>query len=60
MQFIYENSLLNQIEIVGDNYKYLFKVRRLGIGEVVNITDFTKIFEYKIIDISKNRHLYKN
>jgi 16S rRNA (uracil1498-N3)-methyltransferase len=53
MQFIYEQNLLPVIEIVGDNYKYLFKVRRLKISDIVNITDFNRLFEYKIVDINK-------
>jgi len=53
MQFIYEENLLPIIEISNDNYKYLFKVRRLKKDDFVNITDFNKIFKYQIINISK-------
>jgi 16S rRNA (uracil1498-N3)-methyltransferase len=53
MQFIYEKNLSNQLQISEDNYRYLFKVRRLGVGDVVNITDFNQLFEYKIVTISK-------
>jgi 16S rRNA (uracil1498-N3)-methyltransferase len=57
MQFIYESNIINQMSIVGDNHKYLFKVRRLGVGDDVNITDFEKIFKFKIEQINKKEAL---
>jgi len=54
MQFIYEENPQNSMIISGDNYKYLFKVRRLKIGDEINITNFNNIIhKYKITDISK-------
>ena len=40
MQFIYEKEITPTMEIKGDNYKYLFKVGRLSVGDKVNITNF--------------------
>jgi len=54
MQFIYEQNPSNQLIITGDNYKYLFKVRRTKQNEIVNVTNFNGvIYKYKIIEISK-------
>jgi 16S rRNA (uracil1498-N3)-methyltransferase len=54
MQFIYEENPQNSMIITGDNYKYLFKVRRLKTGDEVNITNFNGvIYRYKITNISK-------
>ena len=54
MQFIYEKNPQNSMTITGDNYKYLFKVRRLKVGDEVNITNFKGIiYKYKITNISK-------
>ena len=54
MQLIYEKNPQNSMTITGDNYKYLFKVRRLKVGDEVNITDFKGIiYKYKITNISK-------
>jgi 16S rRNA (uracil1498-N3)-methyltransferase len=54
MQFIYEENPQKSMIISGDNYKYLFKVRRLKVGDEVNITNFDGVIhKYKITDISK-------
>ena len=53
MQFIYEQTLHSSMIISGDNYKYLIKVRRFNIGDIVNITDFNEIYSYKITNITK-------
>jgi len=53
MQFIYEKDISPLMQISGDNYKYLIKVRRLKIGDNVNITDFNKIYSFEIIEITK-------
>ena len=53
MQFIYENSLNSTMIISGDNYKYLIKVRRFDINDIVNITNFQEIYSYKITNITK-------
>ena len=53
MQFIYEENITNQMKITGDNHKYLFKVRRLKVGDEINVTNFEKIFKFKIVDINK-------
>jgi 16S rRNA (uracil1498-N3)-methyltransferase len=54
MQFIYEENPQKSMIISGDNYKYLFKVRRLKIGDKVNITNFNGVIhKYKITSISK-------
>jgi len=53
MQFIYEEKLSPFLTITGDNYKYLIKVRRFNVGDIVNITDFNEIYSYKITNITK-------
>ena len=54
MQFIYEKEITPIIEIKDENYKYLFKVRRLSVGDTVNITNFNNfVFKYIIKSISK-------
>jgi len=53
MQFIYEPALTPTLTITNDNYKYLIKVRRFKENEIINITDFQQIFEYKITNITK-------
>jgi len=53
MQFIYEEELLPSMIISGDNYKYLIKVRRFNVDDIVNITDFKDIYSYKITNITK-------
>jgi len=54
MQFIYEENPQKTLIISGDNYKYLFRVRRLKIDDEVNVTNFDGVIhKYKISDISK-------
>ena len=53
MQFIYEENLSLFLTITGDNYKYLIKVRRFKEGDIVNVTDFKKLYSYKITNITK-------
>lgn len=53
MQFIYEKNISSFMQISGDNYKYLIKVRRLKVGDNVNITDFNKIYQFEITEITK-------
>jgi len=53
MQFIYEENLSPFLTITGDNYKYLIKVRRFKEGDIVNVTDFKKLYSYKITNITK-------
>ena len=44
MQFIYESELKPILLISGDNHKYLFKVRRLKVGETIQVTNFENLF----------------
>ena len=53
MQFIYEENLSPFLTITGDNYKYLIKVRRFNVGDIINVTDFNKLYSYKITNITK-------
>jgi 16S rRNA U1498 N3-methylase RsmE len=56
MQFIYEENPQNSMIISGDNYKYLFKVRRLKVGDEVNITNFNGIiYKYRKLQIFQKK-----
>ncbi len=56
MQYIYnENASSETLKIEGDNHKYLFKVRRLKVGDSVNLRNLKdkNIYTYKITLIDK-------
>ena len=53
MRFIYEAQLSPNLAIIGDNYKYLVKVRRFQVDDIINVTNFQKLYSYKIINITK-------
>jgi len=53
MRFIYEAQLSPTLTIIGDNYKYLIKVRRFQIDDIINVTNFQKLYSYKITNITK-------
>lgn len=56
MQFVYdENASQNFLTIENENYKYLFKVRRHKMGEIINFRNLIdkNIYEYKVIDVNK-------
>lgn len=56
MQYIYdENASKDSIKIEGDNHKYLFKVRRLKIGDSVNLRNLNdkNIYTYSITMIDR-------
>jgi 16S rRNA (uracil1498-N3)-methyltransferase len=56
MQFLYdENASQNEIKIVEDSYRYLFKVRRHKVGERVALRNLADnfIYFYRIESISK-------
>lgn len=56
MQYIYnENASSETLKIEGDNHKYLFKVRRLKVGDSVSLRNLKdkNIYTYKITLIDK-------
>ena len=62
MQFTYnQNSKQDILNIDGDNYKYLFKVRRHKLNEVINFRNLidNNIYEYKIIEINRREAILK-
>ena len=62
MQFTYnENSKQEVLNITGESYKYLFKVRRHKLNEVINFRNLidTNIYEYRVIDINRREATLK-
>ena len=55
MQFLYYSDTFNNIEITGENHKYLFKVRRIKKNEIINIRNLKDdyLYRYEIVDINK-------
>ena len=61
MQFLYYSETSNQLEITGEDHKYLFKVRRIKKNEIINIRNLKDdyLYRYEIIDINKKTaHLH--
>jgi len=56
MQFVYEKEASSPIlKIEGENYKYLFRVRRKKVGDILefrNLID-SKLYSYKVTSIDK-------
>jgi 16S rRNA (uracil1498-N3)-methyltransferase len=56
MQFVYEPKAKEKILIIeGENYKYLFRVRRHKVGDILefrNLED-NKLYSYKVVNVSK-------
>ena len=47
MQYFYiKNGGDRQIEIFGEDYKYLFRVKRLGVGEIIEVKNFQDSYRY--------------
>ena len=60
MQFIYDiNSGNNTLNIIDNNHKYLFKVRRSKINDIIFFRNFNDnfLYSYEIINIDKNNSL---
>ena len=56
MQFLYDsNAGLELIEIEGESYKYLFRVRRFKLNDIIELRNLVdnKLYSYKIINITK-------
>jgi len=56
MQFVYdENASQKLLSIRDENYRYLFKVRRFKVDDVVNFRNLEDdfLYQYKIINIKK-------
>lgn len=56
MQFVYdENASKALLTIKDENYRYLFKARRLGIGDVVDFRNLEDdfVYSYKIAEMGK-------
>ncbi len=62
MQFLYNQKAgAQEILVCGDDYKYLFKVRRFKVGENLNVQNLKDryLYRYKIIDIKKKEAFLK-
>lgn len=56
MQFIYDKNASNPIlKIEEDNYKYLFKVRRKRVGDIIDFRNLidSKLYSYRVTSIDK-------
>ena len=55
MQFLYFTNPTSQIVITGNEYKYLFKVRRIKKNELINIRSLKDdyLYRYKIDEVNK-------
>lgn len=55
MEFIYEPKTPNNLNLSADNYKYLFRVRRINNNTPVFVRNFEDeyIYKYEIIDVTK-------
>lgn len=56
MQYVYdENSGENILNIEDENYKYLFRVKRHSVGDIINFRNLkdNKLYEYKVDTVSK-------
>jgi len=61
MQFLYYPHPTSDIILTGDEYKYLFKVRRIKKNELVKIRNLKDdyLYIYEIIDINKKKAFLK-
>jgi 16S rRNA (uracil1498-N3)-methyltransferase len=56
MQFLYDEGASNsRLKIVNENYKYLFRVRRKGVGETLFLRNLRDniLYKYEIVEVSK-------
>lgn len=56
MQYVYDkNASQNILSVRDENYKYLFKVRRLKVDDIINFRNLEDnvLYQYKIINIEK-------
>ena len=56
MQFLYHKDAgLEILEIDGESYKYLFRVRRFKVGDIIELRNLqdSKLYSYKITSINK-------
>jgi 16S rRNA (uracil1498-N3)-methyltransferase len=55
MEFIYEQNTPNNLNLTGDNYKYLFRVRRVKNDEPIFIRNFEDeyLYKYEIVNVDK-------
>jgi len=56
MQYLYnEDANKEFLEIVGDDYRYLFRARRSKINDIIELRNLKddKLYSYKIIEINK-------
>ncbi len=62
MQFIYDkNASQNNLTITDENYRYLFKARRLKVGDVVKFRNLVDdvLYSYEIKEVNKKEaHLF--
>jgi len=56
MQYLYNSdSGLDLLSISGEDYKYLFRVRRLKVGSFVQLRNLkdNKLYTYKVLTVNK-------
>ncbi len=56
MQFLYdERASSGRLNIVNENYKYLFRVKRKGVGDTLFLRNLRDdiLYEYKIVEVNK-------
>jgi 16S rRNA (uracil1498-N3)-methyltransferase len=62
MQYLYnENASKEVLEIVGDDYRYLFRARRVKLNDIIELRNLkdSKLYSYKVIEISKKSAILK-
>ena len=60
MQYLYNENAGNQtVEIVGDDYRYLFRARRAKVNDIIELRNLkdSKLYSYKIVNITKKSAL---
>ncbi len=56
MQFLYDERASNsRLNIVNENYKYLFRVKRKGVGDTLFLRNLRDdiLYKYKIVEVNK-------
>ncbi len=56
MQFVYlKEASAPSVNIEGETYKYLFKVRRKAVGDIIDFRNLqdNKLYSYKVISVNK-------
>ncbi len=62
MKFVYDADASHEVLAIKDeNYRYLFKVKRLRVGDIVHFRNLKEptLYSYKIIEVGKKEALLK-